>query len=197
VSTTRPPSFDERYAAPVEASRRGAHRARPNPLASALPVLAGMAVVVLVIVGAFALLSDRGTSSGPSSVAAAPTTTPSPAASASATPSATASVVETPQPSVTEPAGEVDKSAELVVLNSTGVSGLARKVGNDLTEKGWTVGESGNASTRLSKTRIYYAENEQAATAEAIAAALGFGETKKSAARAEKGITVVLGRDAS
>jgi hypothetical protein len=116
VSATRPPAYDERYAAPVEASRRGAHRARPNPLTSVVPVIAGMAVVVLVVVGAFTLLGDRGASQN---------------------------------------------------------------------------------QRNLATTRVYYGKSSQKATADAIVAALGFGETKKSAANAGEGITIVLGEDAA
>lgn len=200
MSTTRPPSFEERFAAPAEANRRGAHRARPNPLTSLIPVLAGAAVVVLVVIGAFTLLNSRGTTSGPSSaVAGAPTgtTPPTSKASTAATPTATASASQEPVASTSETGGEVDKDAELVVLNSTGVSGLAKKVAGDLEDEGWTVGETSNASGRLTKTRVYYAKNDEAATAEAVATSLGFGEAKKSAAKAENGITVVLGSDAA
>jgi hypothetical protein len=194
MSTTRPPSYDERYAAPVEASRRGAHRARPNPVASVVPVIAGVAVVVLVVVGAFVLLQRNNGSSGDNPPAAAPTATSG--AGASATPSATASTA--PSSSPTAGAGaEADKSIELRVLSSVSVSGLAKTNADLLEEKGWTVGEVGNSNQRdLSVSRVYYAEADQKATAQAIVADLGFGETKKSVGNAGDGITVVLGQDA-
>jgi hypothetical protein len=199
VSATRPPAYDERYAAPVEASRRGAHRARPNPLTSVIPVIAGMAVVVLVVVGAFTLLGDRGGSEDPGPAAGAqPTTAPS--ASTSTAPSASASAPAgsgsaTADPSA--PAGEVDKTIELRVLNSISVGGLAARYSDQLQENDWVVGETGDANQRdLATTRVYYGKTSQKATADALVLALGFGEVKKSASNAGAGITIVLGEDA-
>ena len=191
MSATRPPAYDERYAAPVEASRRGAHRARPNPLTSVIPVIAGMAVVVLVVVGAFTLLGDRGGSEDPGTAAGAqPTTAPSASASAPA-----GSGSATADPSA--PAGEVDKTIELRVLNSISVGGLAARYADKLKENDWVVGETADANQRdLAVTRVYYGKSSQKATADALVVALGFGEAKKSAANAGAGITIVLGEDA-
>ena len=194
MSATRPPAYDERYAAPVEASRRGAHRARPNPLTSIVPVIAGMAVVVLVVVGAFTLLGDRGSPDG-SNVGAAPTTSPS--ASSSAAPSASASA-PAGSASPSAGAGVVDKTIELQVLNSTTTGGLAKKFSQTLTDDGWTVAEPTDSNQRgLETTLVYYGKSSQKASAQAIVDKLGFGKTKKSAANAGDGITVVLGEDAT
>jgi hypothetical protein len=192
VSATRPPAYEERYAAPVEASRRGAHRARPNPLTSVLPVVAGMAVVVLVVVGAFTLLGDRGTDS---SVGAAPTTQPS--ASSSAAPSASASTpAATGSPSA-DPGAAVDKTIELRVLNSTSTGGLAAKFSEQVETDGWTVATTGDSNQRgLETTLVYYGKSSQKPSADALVDALGFGKTKKSAGNAGDGITIVLGEDA-
>ena len=194
MSATRPPAYDERYAAPVEASRRGAHRARPNPLTSVIPVIAGMAVVVLVVVGAFTLLGDRGGSEDPGTAAGAqPTTAPS--ASSSAAPSASAPAASSAGASA--PAAEVDKTIELRVLNSISVGGLAARYADKLKENDWVVGETADANQRdLAVTRVYYGKSSQKATADALVVALGFGEAKKSAANAGAGITIVLGEDA-
>ena len=199
MSATRPPAYDERYAAPVEASRRGAHRARPNPLTSVIPVIAGMAVVVLVVVGAFTLLGDRGGSEDPGTAAGAqPTTAPS--ASSSAAPSASASAPAATGSASADPsaaAGEVDKTIELRVLNSISVGGLAARYADKLKENDWVVGETGDANQRdLAVTRVYYGKTSQKGSADAIVAALGFGEAKKSAGNAGAGITIVLGEDA-
>jgi len=199
VSATRPPAYDERYAAPVEASRRGAHRARPNPLTSVIPVIAGMAVVVLVVVGAFTLLGDRGGSEDPGTAAGAqPTTAPS--ASSSAAPSASASAPAATGSASADPsaaAGEVDKTIELRVRNSISVGGLAARYSEQLQEDGWVVVETGDANQRdLATTRVYYGKTSQKPTADALVVALGFGEAKKSAANAGEGITIVLGEDA-
>ena len=194
MSATRPPAYDERYAAPVEASRRGAHRARPNPLTSIVPVVAGMAVVVLVVVGAFTLLGDRGSPDG-STVGAAPTTSPS--ASTSAGPS-TAATTPAGSASATAGAGaDVDKTIALRVRNSTETGGRAKKFSDTLEADGWTVAETGDANQRgLATTLVYYGKTSQKASAQAIVDKLGFGKIKKSAANAGDGITVVLGQDA-
>jgi hypothetical protein len=198
VSATRPPAYDERYAAPVEASRRGAHRARPNPLTSVIPVIAGMAVVVLVVVGAFTLLGGRGGSPDSSNVAAAPTTQAS--ASTSATPSASASAPASSGSASADPsaaAGDVDKTIQLRVLNSTGTSGLAKKYSDQLGQASWVVAKTGDSNARgLQTTIVYYGKTSQKATADALVDKLGFGKSKKSAANAGDGITIVLGADA-
>ena len=43
------PSYHDRFAAPLEANRRGAHRARPNPVLGFLPIVAVMALVGIVV----------------------------------------------------------------------------------------------------------------------------------------------------
>jgi hypothetical protein len=194
VSATRPPAYDERYAAPVEASRRGAHRARPNPLTSVLPVVAGMAVVVLVVVGAFTLLGDRGADSN---VNAAPTTQPS--ASSSAAPSASASSPAATTSAPADPSAAVDKTIELRVLNSTETGGLAAKFSEQLKTDDWTIGTTGDSNQRgLETTLVYYAKSSQKATADALVESLGFGKVKKSPGNAgSTGVTIVLGEDAA
>ena len=198
MSATRPPAYDERYAAPVEASRRGAHRARPNPLTSVIPVIAGMAVVVLVVVGAFTLLGDRGSPSSSSNVGAEPTTSPSASASTAPSASASAPAGSTGATASASAGGEVDKTIELRVLNSTSTAGLAKRFSETLGADGWTVGETGDSNQRgLGTTVVYYAKSSQKPTADAVVDKLGFGKTRKSAGNAGNGITVVLGADAA
>jgi hypothetical protein len=158
-----------------------------------------MAVVVIVVVGAFTLLGDRGSSSsgdpGGTTAGAQPST--SPTTTGSPAPSASSS---TPAGSATgsAPAGEVDKTIELRVLNSISVSGLAKKYADQLKDDDWKVASTGDSNQRdLAKTRVYYGKTSQKDSADAIVAALGFGEVKKSAGNAGPGITIVLGEDAS
>jgi hypothetical protein len=156
-----------------------------------------MAVVVLVVVGAFTLLGDRGGSEEPGATAGAqPTTAPS--NSASAGPSASASApAASGSAGASAPAGEVDKTIELRVLNSISVSGLAARYSDQLEKDDWTVGDTGDANQRnLTTTRVYYGKTSQKATADALVVALGFGEAKKSTGNAGPGITIVLGEDA-
>lgn len=203
MSAARPPVYDDRYTAPVEASRRGAHRARPNPLTAVLPVVAGIVVVALVIGGTFALLRPSGQDSG-GNVAAAPTAdVPTGGAQPTGAPDGTPSAGDSGADSGDEPSGgptsraTVDKDSPIRVLNSVSVAGLAKRHARTLEGAGWTVGETGNSSQRnLTTTRVYYATTADAATAKAIVKALGFGEAVRSTAGARGGTTVVLGRDA-
>jgi hypothetical protein len=151
-----------------------------------------MAVVVLVVVGAFTLLGDRGSPDG-STAGAQPSTSPSASSSAQASTPAS-----TPSGTASAPAGAgVDKTIQLRVLNSTSTGGLAKKFSGTLTADGWTVAETGDSNQRgLETTLVYYGKSSQKASAQAVVDKLGFGKTKKSASNAGDGITVVLGADA-
>ena len=206
MSTTRPPVFDDRSSAPVEASRRGAHRARPNPVTAVLPVMAAVAVVLLIVAGAYTLLKPADSTQSPT--AAAPTAEAPPPSAPSAAPSPSGDggtgtePTESAQPSATEDAdagtgGEVDRDVEVRVLNSIQAKGLAKRVADTLEDDGWTVGGTGNSVNRnLRTTKVYYATNTAEATAAAVVADLGYGAPSKNAQAAGDGITVVLGEDA-
>jgi LytR cell envelope-related transcriptional attenuator len=223
MSATRPPAFDDRLSTPIEASRRGAHRARPKPVSSGLPLIAGVVVVLLVIGGAYTLLSSDRTKSSSGNVSAAvgdddQTTAPnkspaaaggaatSPAAvtgqaSAAASPSTTPSAL--PSPSDASGPGSaggrgavVDRSVNLAVLNSITVQGLAKRVQSRLEAAGWHVSRTGNSTNRnLSTSKVYYATTSQKATATALVGDLGYGIAVKDASVASKGLVVVLGQD--
>lgn len=199
-NSTRPSSsssYDERFVVPLEASRRGAHRARVSPVMAVLPV----AAVVGIVVGAIALVylflggggSDAGadatTSVGPSASSAAPSTT-APAAGASSTgPTGPSSAVAP---------GTVDKTIQLDVFNGTrpNVSGLGRKAANRLTAAGWTTGKIATwDGPALTQTTVFYGTAEQKASAQAVVKALGRGTVKLSPSRAGTGMSVVVAND--
>jgi hypothetical protein len=209
MSTTRPPAYDERFATPIDASRRGAHRARPKPVSAGLPVLAGIAVVLVVIGGVYTVLGGNHKSDQGAAVS-----TVAPSASASATPSAATSGISkatatTPAASTASSTGSagssasssggtgtVDHSVSLKVLNSVGVSGLAKKVTDNLEPDGWTVSGTGNSINRnLVTTKVYYGSSSLKATAQAMVQDLGYGTTVKDASVAPTGLVVVLGQD--
>src|SRR6187551_1291706 len=83
MSATRPPAFDDRFSTPIEASRRGAHRARPKAVSAGLPVLAGVAVVLLVMGGGYVMLKGNGGSSSNANLAGAGAVEDNPAPSGS------------------------------------------------------------------------------------------------------------------
>lgn len=192
---------------PVEASRRGAHRARVNPLLGALPIVAVAVVVVGVVLLAWTLFGGAGDAT--QSAGAVSTASPSAAASGGGQASPSSEVLPsesaepTPEPSSAEPTPEptpesvVDKSQQIVVRNSTGTAGLARGAAARLEEAGWTInGIPDNFRPTIDST-VFFATDEQRANARAVAKVLGIDLVKKNASRAEKGVTVILGPDYS
>jgi LytR cell envelope-related transcriptional attenuator len=203
MTTTRQPVHDDRYAAPSEASRRGAHRARTKPLSTGLPVLAGIAVVLLVIGGVYMVIGNNQSVSSDSSVAAAPTSAESIPANAATTAPAQASAQPTTTPSTTTSTTTsatdtgVHKTVSLIVLNSIAVKGLAARVQTKVEADGWNVGRTGNSINKgLTTTKIYYGRKSLRATAQALRSDLGFGQTFRDTGVTTKGIVVVLGHDA-
>jgi hypothetical protein len=200
MSTTRhsgvPGGVDDPFAGSADATRRGAHRARPTPLMAALPAVAVVVVVVLVAVGVYTLLGGAGNSgdSGAPLLDVTPTVTSSvkasPSASASEAPAeeTTTEATEEPQP---------DKSVQIMVLNNTAQSGLAKSGRQKLQADGWTVKGVGDHKPRGSvlTTTVYYSTEDQKATAEAISAVIGAGGVEQNAELAGSGITVVLSTD--
>jgi hypothetical protein len=207
MSTTRPPAFDDRFATPVEASRRGAHRARPSALTTVLPVAAGLAVVSLVGFGAWAL---TGQDSNSGTVAAASTASPARNTAAAVVPSPslrqqspTSAAPSTPPSSspaspATTSAGAAGRTLPVVVLSSVTTQGLAKRQAQTLEHAGWTVSRTGNATLRnLSTTRVYYATSTDKPAAQLLLSDLGYGVLMRSATIAANGLTIVLGTDAN
>lgn len=207
MSATRQP-VHERYGAPVEASRRGAHRARSAAVTTVFPVVAGLAVVTLVILGVFSLLGGDPETPGRRAAVAAPTATGS--AAPTADPEAGDPPASAPSASADGGAGdgeaeeekgaaaEVDKDVPLVVLNSVSVNGLASRTKTALEGDDWTVTRTGDSIERnRDTTTVYYGDAEDEASAEAVVETLGFGRVLRSAEIARKGITIVLGQDAA
>lgn len=205
TNLTRPESFT----LPVEASRRGAHRARPNPVLGVLPMVAVVAVVLAVVWLAYTLFGN--TVGGKDSAALAGAQA-SPAAGASASaggaaPSAGTDGGASPAPSVsTDPGqagspspatpGVVSKAAPLNFFNATQVQGLSRKAAAALAKDGWKQGVvEAWAGPAVTQTTVYYAKPTQRATAQAIVDALGVGVAKQSATLAKRGIAVVVFSD--
>jgi hypothetical protein len=191
-------SYDERYVVPLEASRRGAHRARVSPVMAVLPVVAVVGIVVGAIALVYAVFGGLG--DGPETAAPAGST---PAATSSAaTGGATAPAESSPaasqevSPTASVSAGEVDLTIPVAVFNGSGTTGLGFRGADKLKAAGWTVGEpqtwKGGA---VRTTTVFYGTAAQRASALAIVKALGKGSAKLSAAKAGTGITAVIGPD--
>ncbi len=90
-NSTRPGGYDERLVVPLEASRRGAHRARVSPLVAALPLLAVVVVVAAVIGVAYTLFLGRSANDAADPLAGGPNPGPTSSAPAASAPAASAS----------------------------------------------------------------------------------------------------------
>jgi hypothetical protein len=87
----------------------------------------------------------------------------------------------------------VDKSTGVVVLNATGVPGLAGSVTNRLGTDGWAVTSTANWNGAAQPSSvIFYNGEEQLANAQALAAQLGIGRLVDTPALGQP-LTVVLG----
>lgn len=203
MNTTRQRNEDQ-YVMPVEASRRGAHRARVSPLLGALPVVAVAVVVVGVVLLAWTLFGGSGGGATTAEPAGGVSSAAQPSASKPATKPAPA---KTPAPAASEPSQEptqepssapaatVDKTLKIVVRNSTKTAGLAKGAASKLTAKGWTInGIPDNYRPTIPST-VFYADDSQKASALAVAKVLSIDLVKQDADMASKGITAVLGSD--
>ncbi|HEY6796085.1 MAG TPA: LytR C-terminal domain-containing protein [Kineosporiaceae bacterium] len=185
--------YDERYVVPLEASRRGAHRARVSPVMAVLPVIAVVGLVVGAVALVYVFFGKLGTGSDP-----AAQVTPAPAArtSGSPSPSAATSTAPSSPASPTAAAGTVDTTVPVAVYNGSGTTGLGRKVADKLSAAGWTLGTVGTwTGAPVAETTVYFGAEQQRATVQAIVKSLGHGVPKLSAAKAGAGITVVIGPD--
>jgi hypothetical protein len=202
MSATRPPAFDDRFTTPIEASRRGAHRARPKPVSATLPVLAGIAVILLVVGGVYIVLG--GNNNAPSTnLTGAESPNPTATSAASGTGKVGTTATQAPQDSASAApssaaVAKVDRGVDVVVLNSVAVKGLAAKVKTKLEGVGWSISRTGNSNNKnLTTSKVYYGKASRKATAEAMVKDLGFGEVSKDAGVAKAGLVVVLGQDAT
>lgn len=190
--------------------RRGAHRARSNPVAALVPAVLVVLAVLAVGIGTYALLSGGpGTAvvetSEPTSEAfetpvPLESTEPTPTAAPTATaPTATAAPTTTappPAPTTTAPPPVADRSVAVTVLNSTRTAGLAARAAGALENAGWRVAGTGNHRNSTPPTTVYFAAPVEQVTAEAVAADLGGARVQQSSSFAEP-LTVVLGSDYS
>jgi len=216
MSATRPPAFDDRFSTPIEASRRGAHRARPKPASAGLPVVAGIAVILLVLGGGYVMLKGGGGADDSNSNLAAESAVPGGDDDPKATPTAGATKTNAPAAGETEPAAtetkagatgaKVNRDIRFKLLNSTSVAGLAKRVKADLEGDGWKVADSdtGNSRNRgLAVTKIYFGRPGTKATAQALKKDLGFGTVVRDASAltasdlTNSDLAVVLGADAT
>ncbi len=190
---------DEFDVDPEPGARRGAHRATLSPLLTWLPWVLGAAVSVAVILAVLSVVGGgdtplTGTAATPSETA--PASEPAASEPAPTTPAPTESAAPTTSaPPATTAPPEPDRSVELVVLNGTRTSGLATRAAKELADDGWTVSKTDNYRAAQPPTTVYFASEDLAVTAAAVADVLG-GVAQLDAGIADT-ITVVLGNDYS
>ncbi|WP_026820167.1 LytR C-terminal domain-containing protein [Arthrobacter castelli] len=208
---------DEFDRVPESSARQGVHRSGPGPAASRglAPLIVAGVVVLLIGVAAYLLMPGGGQSgqtgqaaSGASetsreeaiddaSRAAGETSSPDAASEGTgpteettgATPSGAASASPTPSSET----AAIDKSTAVVVLNNTGVPGLAGEVTGGLSADGWNVTLTGNWSGRTQPSSvIFYDGQEQLANAQALAGQLGIDRLVDTSVLGQP-LTIVLG----
>jgi hypothetical protein len=205
-NSTRPGGYDERLVVPLEASRRGAHRARINPLMSALPVFAVVVVVVAVIGVAYTLFVKGSNTTDDNATGTVPTTSAPAATKAAPAPSASSGASSSAKPSTSASASSstaaatVNKAAPFGIYNGSvnRTTGLAAKARDGLNADGFTKGQVVIGTppvARSQTTRIYYAKDADKATAEALKDALGVGSVRQNATVAAQRLVVVVGDD--
>ncbi|WP_394215109.1 LytR C-terminal domain-containing protein [Brachybacterium vulturis] len=165
-----PDRFDDEADA---VSFHGAHRAelpfwRENLL---YIIIIGAAVVLLVV-----LLFFIGSMGGTGDDRADDPTT----AAASESEAAETSAEEAEGEPTEEPAPEADKSTPLLVVNAGGQGGLAGTWRDTLEEDGWDDVSVATADNFQEEPVVFYRDEEDAETAQALAAEVGAGEARQS-----------------
>lgn len=176
----------------------GVHRAELPAWRSWVSLLAVLILVPILAWGAVKLLGRSSNSStstaGTSTATPAGTGAPASEGVGGATPSDGAGDAA----ASAAPTGEADMSTGITLYNGTSIQGLAGRTGEKLTAAGYTrVNVSPGAYTveQPTKTTVYYNSAEQAATAQAVVAALGGGEAVEDPGQAQSNPIVIILRE--
>jgi hypothetical protein len=190
---------------PQTPTRTGAHRIRRGLWRDLLPTAAVLLAVVLIGLGAWALTRSTAStiqSSGNVDTGSQSQGTPPPAPTTTSTPPPTSPTPSrsagTPTSRTTSgpPAGSVDRSTPVTVLNATRTSGLAASVAATLRSSGWTVPTTDNYRRAQPPTTVYYAGADLRATAQAVADDVGGDPRVERSDEFGTGrVTVVIGSD--
>ncbi|NUU18920.1 LytR C-terminal domain-containing protein [Cellulomonas humilata] len=172
---------------------RGVHRAPRSAWSRWWPFLA---VVVLAPVLAFAAVNYLARDGNLPSL---PGTSTAPEAQ-DETPADTPTEGETPADTETTPVDEPAAptpvlDTPIVVLNAASIGGLAATQAEKLTTAGFTAVTTGNTEATTDDSVVFYATEDQVATAQLVADTLGLSAPTLSAADAGTGISVVLVTD--
>jgi hypothetical protein len=166
-----PDRFDHEAA---DVAFHGAHRAeepfwRQNLVY--LVIIAVAAVVLVVLLFVIGGLGPNGDDRGETPPAASETGTTAPEESDGGGES-------TEEP--TEEPAEADKTVEVQVLNAAGINGLAARWQENLTGSGWENVTVSTAQDRQTEAVVFYRDEADKATAQALAEEVGAGEARQS-----------------
>ncbi|GAA1335235.1 LytR C-terminal domain-containing protein [Brachybacterium rhamnosum] len=78
------------------------------------------------------------------------------------------------------PAAEADKSTPVLVVNAGGINGLAGTWQSALEDDGWEKVDVGTADNRQQEAVVFYRDEADAASAQALADSVGAGEARQS-----------------
>lgn len=165
-----PPDEFDREAA--TATLHGAHRAE-------LPFWRQNLVYLIIIAAAFVLLlvllfaiGGMGRDSGEDRTEAPTTAAEQTTAAASDAPAETSAEAT--------PAAEPDRSTPVMVVNAGGISGMAGAWQETLEGSGWSEVDISTADTLQQEPVVFYRDEADAATAQALAQEVGAGEARQS-----------------
>lgn len=149
--------------------RKGAHRrdGGPTTQAGAIALVAILAIAALLLVlGAINII--RSSTADPEEQVAEQ----APTAESTADPTA--------EEDTSVDIDQVEKTAEVTVLNASGVSGAGGAFGDAVEEAGWTLSQVGNHSTSDTVSSIHYADEASAEEAQALGELLGITDVEHS-----------------
>jgi LytR cell envelope-related transcriptional attenuator len=192
VSKADAPYPEDEFDVPNPDVARGVHRAPRSAWSRWWPFLAVLVIAPVIAYGLVYLAartgdlptadSSGGTDETTTSPSVTPTTPADDGSDAAADPPAPVAVLETP----------------IVVLNAAQISGLAGEQASKLEAAGFTAVTPENfTGTAPDDSVVYYATEDQVATAQLVATTLGITTVTLSAADAGTGISVILASDPS
>lgn len=181
---------------------QGVHRAPIPRWRQLLPFL-----IVLVLAPTLAFVAVRALSDGgedtPPAATGSPTATEEPTDDGAGEPTDDATGDPTDEPTTEEPTTEpptadLDYSTLVVVLNGSGIGGLATETTARIGELGFTQTRAGDYTSSVpAVTTIYYDNADQADEAQAIADDLGIEVLVEDAGAAQGAVVLVLRSDFS
>jgi hypothetical protein len=199
VSKADYPYPDDEFDAPPDPTApRGVHRAPRSAWSRWWPFLAVLVIAPLLAYGIVTFASRDTSTGGDATAGTTATSTPTSTATAATSdkPSDEAEESEEPEEPADEettPAAEVDLTTPVTVYNAAGIQGLAGAGAGELTEAGFSSVVADNfGGTAPETSTVYYATEDQVATAELVASTLGVTTVTLDPAQAGTGIAVVL-----